>query len=222
MRVNVRTIAGFAWLPMIVACAAQADAPAAGAAATVAEAAKVLDLTTFPLMDKADEPSQRNVAALTYNVAASVSSAYEFQQQQLGDAWREVSPAYVSSESASGVFARSGFTVTVMVFPTGMPGQVRVAIANLGNVPLDKLPLPDEAKPFFAGPANAMFLSDAPVESTKQTCQKLLLAQGWQPYGTAGDSLFFKQNAVRLLATISAAPAQGGKTMLTYSTELMS
>ena len=33
----------------------------------------------------------------------------------------------------------------------------------------------------------------------------------WQPYGKAGDTLFFKQNAVRLAARIAAAPAQGGQ-----------
>jgi hypothetical protein len=38
----------------------------------------------------------------------------------------------------------------------------------------------------------------------------------------AGDVLFFKQNAVRLAARISTAPAQGGKTVIDYSTELMS
>ena len=36
--------------------------------ATVAEAVKVLDLATFPLMKGANEPSERNVARLSYNV----------------------------------------------------------------------------------------------------------------------------------------------------------
>jgi hypothetical protein len=60
------------------------------------------------------------------------------------------------------------------------------------------------------------------VEQTADACRKLLLAEGWQPYGTAGDVLFFKQNAVRLSARISAAPAQGGKTVIDYSTALVS
>jgi hypothetical protein len=48
------------------------------------------------------------------------------------------------------------------------------------------------------------------------------LEKGWAPYGKAGDSQFFKQNAVRLTAFIASAPAQGGKTMIHYSTTLMS
>ncbi|MCE9554939.1 MAG: hypothetical protein K8T91_16415, partial [Planctomycetes bacterium] len=53
-------------------------------------------------------------------------------------------------------------------------------------------------------------------------CKKLLLEKGWQPYGTAGDVQFFKQNAVRLTANVAAAPAQGGKTMISYNSEQMS
>ena len=49
-----------------------------------------------------------------------------------------------------------------------------------------------------------------------------LTAQGWQPYGTAGDSLIFKQNAVRLNARATVAPAQGGKTLIEFSTEQLS
>jgi hypothetical protein len=49
-----------------------------------------------------------------------------------------------------------------------------------------------------------------------------LLAAGWEPYGVVADVYDFKKNAVKLSARISAAPAQGGKTMLDYSTLLLS
>jgi hypothetical protein len=62
-----------------------------------------------------------------------------------------------------------------------------------------------------------MYVTEAPVENTKEACRKLLLAEGWVPYGAAGDTQSFKQNAVRLSATVSSAPAQGGKTMISYS-----
>ena len=42
------------------------------------------------------------------------------------------------------------------------------------------------------------------------------------PYGNAGDSDFFKQNAILATATMSSAPAQGGKTMIQYSNQLIS
>jgi hypothetical protein len=128
----------------------------------------------------------------------------------------------ISDQSASGTFSRDGFIVSLMVIPVGGAGQVSVAYTHHGNIDLAKLPLPPGTKPMFAGPASAMFLSTATVEQTGEALKKLLLEKGWQPYGTAGGSLFFKQNAVRLKAFIVAAPAQAGKTMITYSSELMS
>jgi hypothetical protein len=67
-----------------------------------------------------------------------------------------------------------------------------------------------------------MFVTEAARDDTAKACRELLIASGWQPYGTAGNSLIFKQNAVRLNAMISTAPAQGGKTSIQYSAELLS
>ncbi|HUQ69524.1 MAG TPA: hypothetical protein VM165_08380, partial [Planctomycetaceae bacterium] len=91
-----------------------------------------------------------------------------------------------------------------------------------GNVDLAKLPLPPMAKPFYAGPASALFLTEAGRDETAAALRKLLIDRGWQPYGTAGDTLSFKQNAVRLNATVSTAPAQMNKTMIDFQTLLMS
>jgi len=41
------------------------------------------------------------------------------------------------------------------------------------------------------------------------------------PYGTAGDSDYFKQNAILATATVSSAP-RGRKTMIQYSNQLIS
>jgi hypothetical protein len=49
-----------------------------------------------------------------------------------------------------------------------------------------------------------------------------LIKDGWKPYGVAGDSMMFRKKTTRLTAFISAAPAQGGKTMAQFSTELLS
>ncbi len=67
-----------------------------------------------------------------------------------------------------------------------------------------------------------MFVTEAARNATATACRELLIARGWQPYGTAGNSLIFKQNAVRLNAMISTAPAQGGKTAIQYSADLLS
>ena len=87
---------------------------------------------------------------------------------------------------------------------------------------LGKLPVPAGVKPLYAGPVSTLSVTEAPVAETAEACRKLLLGSGWEPYGDAGDTRFFKQNAVRLAARVSSAPAQGGKTVIDYSTLLMS
>jgi hypothetical protein len=67
-----------------------------------------------------------------------------------------------------------------------------------------------------------MYSTETPVAETTEQCRKLLLAKGWQPYGQAEGTLWFKQNAVRLTASIASAPAQEGKTSVSFSTEQLS
>ena len=62
----------------------------------------------------------------------------------------------------------------------------------------------------------------AAVPATADAIRNLFVAQGWVPYGTAGDSDVFKQNAILATSTVSSAPAQGGKTMIQYSNQLIS
>ena len=194
--------------------------------ATADEAAKVLDLAAFPLMDGAEDPGVRRMASLTYQVKADVKRAYDFQKAKLADrGWEERPGGHVSDQVASGTFTRGGFTLSAAVFPTGdpeKPGQVMVTLVNHGNVDTSKLPVPPDAKPLYSGPTSAMYVSGATAEETAKACRGLLMGRGWQPYGSAGETLFFKKNAVRLTAQVAAAPAQGGKTVIQYSTEQLS
>ena len=93
---------------------------------------------------------------------------------------------------------------------------------NHGNVKLGQLPVPPGTKPVYVGDSTAMYSTDAAVPATADACRNLFVAQGWVPYGEAGDSVVFKQNAILVTATVSSAPAQGGKTMIQYSSQLMS
>ena len=77
-------------------------------------------------------------------------------------------------------------------------------------------------KPIYVGTVSAIYVTDAALPETAQAVRKLLTDAGWQPHGQAGDTTWFKQNAVRLSATVATAPAQGNKTTLSYSSELMS
>lgn len=192
------------------------------APATAAEVAKLLDLEEFPLMEGAEAPSTRRLANLTYEAKGTVADAFEFQKKALAErGWSELPGGYSTEQAASGTFAREGFTVSVSAFP-GAADKVRVSIGHHGNVELAKLPVPMGAKPLYAGPVSAIFASDLSPKEASATCRELLLAQGWEPYGTAGDSLIFRRGAVRLNAMVAAAPAQGGKTAISYTADLMS
>ena len=119
------------------------------------------------------------------------------------------------------MFARDGFVVSLSVIPFEATG-VTVRLQNLGNVKPGKLPVPPDAKSVYIGEPTAMYSTDAAVPATAAAIRNLFLAQRWAPYGKAGDSDFFKQNAILATSTVSSAPSQGGKTMIQYSNQLIS
>src|SRR5436189_3058585 len=190
--------------------------------ATVDQAARVLDLSTFPLMDGAKPLESPQVANLFYLATGDVKTAFEFDRKALvGQGWKELPNSSVTDQSASAMFSRSGFVVFVTVTPNG-DGSLQVRLQNQGNVKPGKLPVPPNAKPVYVGDSTAMYETEAAVPATVDACRNLFVAQGWVPYGDAGDSAVFKQNANLVTATVSSASAQGGKTMIQYSNQLIS
>src|SRR5215831_14030358 len=192
------------------------------APATVEQAAKVLDLSTFPLMDSAKSAESRHVANLSYVAPGDAKKALEFNRKAFtAQGWKELPNSSVTDESASAMFARDGFVVSLSVIPFEANG-VSVRLQNLGNIKPGKLPVPPGAKPVYQGDPTAMYTTDAAVPATTDAIRNLFVAQGWVPYGKAGDSDYFKQNTILVTSTVSSAPAQGGKTAIQYSTQLIS
>lgn len=213
-----------AWTLGLAAALAGVSCPARGQPPSTPEAAaRAIDLRSWPLLAGAEDPGQRSLARLTYRVQGQVKPAYESQKKGLAaKGWKESPGGYITDEYASGTFVKDGFTLALSVTPAGEPGLLMVSLSNLGNVDVAKLPVPAGARSLFQGPTTAMYVTEAAVPAAKQAVATLLQAKGWVPYGTAGDSLIFKQNAVRLNAMVSAAPAQGGKTVVQYSAEQLS
>jgi hypothetical protein len=190
--------------------------------ATVEQAAKILDLSTFPLMDGAKSAESRHVANLSYVAPGDPKKALEFHRKAFSaQGLKELPNSTITDQSASAMFARDGFVVSLSVIPFEATG-VTVRLQNLGNVKPGKLPVPSGAKPVYVGEPTAMYATEAAVPVTADAIRNLFVAQGWVPYGKAGDSDFFKQNAILATATVSSAPAQGGKTMIQYSNQLIS
>ena len=190
--------------------------------ATVEQAAKILDLSAFPLMDGAKSAESRHVANLSYVAPGDPKKALEFQRKAFGaQGWKELPNSTISDQSASAMFARDGFVVSLSVIPFEENG-VSVRLQNLGNVKPGKLPVPPGAKAVYQGDPTAMYDTDGAVAVTADAIRNLFVAQGWVPYGKAGDSDYFKQNAILATVTVSSAPARGGKTMIQYSNQLIS
>lgn len=208
-----------------------AGADTAKEAASVADAVKVLDLRTMPLPANAAPPATRQVGEINFEMKADPKTAFHLQQQQfvkLG--WKELPGSTAEAAYGSGMFQKSNYVVSVMTSDAGraeQPGMSRVAIINFGNVRLSKLPVIKGAKSLFASDATAMFVTDAKHADAVQTTRQLLLDSGWEPYGSSGQApdavvMTFKRNAVQIQAYVTAAPAQGGKTSISYSSRLLS
>src|SRR5215472_19069639 len=70
--------------------------------ATVEQAAKVLDLSTFPLMDGAKSAESRHVANLSYVAPGDAKKALEFHRKTFGEkGWKELPNSTISDDSAS-------------------------------------------------------------------------------------------------------------------------
>ena len=176
-----------------------------------------------PAHGRCEALGSRQVANLSYVATGDVKTAFEFHRKALvAQGWKELPNSSVTEQSASAMFSRSGFVVSLSVSPIGDPGDLMVMLQNLGNVKPGQLPVPPGTKPVYVGDSTAMYATEAAVPATADACRNLFLAQGWVPYGAAGDSAVFKQNAILVTATVSSAPAQGGKTMIQYSNQLIS
>ena len=189
--------------------------------ATLDQAKKVLDLRDLPLAPGSEDPGARSVARLTYNATKPAPEAYAFHQKELAQrGWRETPGGYQSDEMASGTFVRDGYTLSMSASKVG--DETMVSLTNHGNLDARTLPQPAAATVLYEAPVSIAYVTRAPVASVAKQVEEALVAAGWKPYGSAGDSRYYKQNAIRLLATTSTAPAQGGKTVVSYQTELLS
>lgn len=200
--------------------------------ATVEAAAKVLDLRTFPRIEGAKPDSMSGLGLVMYEAPAPPKQAFEFQRKQLiQTGWKELPGAHVDEKNASAHFTKEGYTVDVSTSESHespkKAGWSSITLVNHGNIDASKLPVPQGAKPFTGTITEGTYITEAKVPETAEACCKLLIDAGWEPYGKGSDDpnspmLYFKRNAIRLTAWVSFAPALGNKTLVRYSTELLS
>ena len=129
------------------------------------------------------------MAHLTYAATGNVKAGFDFHQKTLtAQGWKELPNSSVTEQSASAMFARNGFVLSLSVFSSGKSGDLSIMLQNLGNIKPGQLPVPPGTKPVYVGDSTAMYATEIAVSATAEACRNLLLAQGWVAYGGAGDS----------------------------------
>ncbi len=211
--------------------AAKAASAAGVTPATQADVAKLLDLRVLGAALEKEKPigkpepnasGRHSLASVSCNAGGSAADVYGFLKKQLtAQKWKELPGGYSSDQGASGTFANGDYKLSASVFSVGKPGEVSVSVIHHGNIDPNKLPPPKGGKSLYSTPISCAFLSDASVEDATSAAKELFVKAGWEPYGMAGDTYSFRKNAVKLTVRVSAAPAQGGKTVVDYSTILL-
>lgn len=190
-------------------------------AASLAEARALLDLTTLPLPEGAEVSAQATSAALSWRMTGELEPVFAAQQSQLASmGWELAGDAQVYPQSASGVFSKDGYTLSLNVMPE-RAGTVTVQYLHHGNVDLTTLSPPAGIESRFSQPLSAIWEASTAPDAAAQRLHDSLLAAGWEAYGVAGPMRYYRQNAVRLSAMASASPS-GGKSTLQLGVELLS
>ncbi len=193
-----------------------------GAAATIAQAKAVIDLSGKPLVEASGE-AQTQVAFQSFKAAGDATAiAKAVDQALVSRGLDQLAGATFTADYGSATYQKSGYHVNLLVMPSGEPNLVTVSITNQGNVDLKKLPKPQGTTELYVQPWSGIFVCDLPVSEANKSCRELLERDGWEWFGDTSASFFMRQNAVRLQVMCSESPAQQGKTSLQFSTELMS
>lgn len=220
-------VVGFLFALVIASASCSAEAPAKAtnkAPATLVEAEAVLDLAIFPLPEGAKVLGFRRLAALSYTVNKPIKEVLDFNAQALTKrGWKEVK----GSRREEGPFSRADYThgdfyLNLSLIRTNPTGPVTVRFSRYGNVTLTNLPTPKGVKQLYAFPATVAYTTDGTVKETAKLCQKIMVTAGWTPYGSAGTTAYYRQNAVLVKINVASAPAQAGQTAITFTSELLS
>src|SRR5262245_43052723 len=103
--------------------------------ATVEEAARLLDLRSFPLMEGAELMGRPSLGALSYSAKGEPKQALQFQRQHLTErGWKELPDVRNEKTYSQSNFTRDGFVIWVSVYEmSDKAGWVDVSMSNSGN-----------------------------------------------------------------------------------------
>jgi hypothetical protein len=210
---------------LALGCSESADSSnGANAEAGTEPPFELLDLETFDRLPDAKPPYMRSRTLLMYDAPGEAVGSYAALKKKLVAAhWREVPGGTISAEygSANGFFQRGDHALTLSLTKGNEPDTVSVTMQHHGNLDLSKLPLPRDAESVYRFPHTAGYVTTVGVDETTKTFGDAMAADGWSVYESSPGSTTYKRGAQTVQVSISSAPAQGGKTMMQLSPQLL-
>ena len=220
-------------LSLVFGCSDSVNSPAGANAQSggVADASsapeppfELLDLETFAQLPDAKPPMMRSQTLLMYDAPGKAIESYELLKKKLAAAhWRELPGGTLSAEydSANGFFRRGDHVLTLSLTKGSEPDTVSVTMQHHGNLDLTKLPLPKGAESVYLFPHTAGYVTTIAVDETAKTFGDAMAADGWSVFESSPGSTTYKRRAQTVQVSIGSAPAQGDKTMMQLSPQLL-
>jgi Leucine-rich repeat (LRR) protein len=201
------------------------------------EAARIIDLRTFPRLQGAQVQSQR-LGNLTYTAPGTLQPAADFCVKNLTDAgWQEIPEARQSSKASgrehlSFVLVKQGHILSATIWPAD--NGVGVDLRNSGNFDTRTLPRMKDAvvaagTGLFPNYSYTSYVTEANVNEVIDFLAKEVAALGWQEYiAYMGSSrrpagmLNFRKRATQIAIYAYKDRDKPGKTNVSYSAGLLS
>jgi hypothetical protein len=181
------------------------------------------DFAQVALVPMSDGPARQTLGGLTYQAKGTLKEAFDFHKRDLlGNHWKELPGGYESDQYCSAAYDRDGYKISLTVFANGDEGEASVTMVQHGNVDLASIPRTADMVSTFAGPVSAMYTGTQPLAASKEANRKLIEEAGWEPYGDAGDSFFFRRGQNRLTVFFGSPANDPNATVVQYSVDVMS
>ncbi len=198
---------------------------------TVYEISKAIDLRKWPRLEVVDSYDQQ-VGSMYYVAKSDMETAASFYEKLFADAgWKpsqEMGGKIVNELSSQMSFEKDGYLAFfVLSNDEEKPGQVNITLQTFPNIDARNLPCPDGCEQLYASQSSTMLVSEAPVKEVAAAIRELVADEGWIEHNFLQSStpemavINFVKNGIDLLAYVSVAPAQDGKTTVQYAFTIM-
>lgn len=201
--------------------------------ATNKETTATINLLELPRFGEGNA-LQSSSTYLYYSTKGSLAAVDDFYKKQLSTlGWKEIPGSVPATEHyIDRLYSKGDFYLRASLSLGGQTDELGVMLASLGNIDVRELPkLSDAETTFAATPVNATYQTQKSITDATEEIQKILSAQGWQPWKEFQENpvsvphyrdLHYRKEACRLLVGIVKNPQNpADKTSVSYISEFV-